>query len=192
MRKLSKLKQTLSMALVFLALNLMLLPLTTTTNELWTRLIEKLSVYQLLQSYIVPYISRLIYGILARLPGLVVSTFPSGVVVNGTDVRITWNCLGWQSFFILLLTLSVGLTGPYSLRSKMETVLLGVLGTLLVNIFRITLTAALVGWWRGLFVILFHDYFSSFVYIGWLFCFWWFAYRYVLEVDRSHQLKTQL
>jgi len=75
----------------------------------------------------------------------------------------------------------IGLRGQYSNLSKLQAVLLGIAGTFLLNIFRIVFTAALVGWWRGLFVILFHNYFSAFLTIVWLIFFWWFSYSFVLE-----------
>jgi len=79
----------------------------------------------------------------------------------------------------------VGLKGPYTSISKLETVVFGFLGTFLMNIIRMVFTAALVGWWRGLFVILFHNYFSTFLTILWLFFFWWFSYAYILELRKK-------
>jgi len=174
-------KKTFSTVFLLLAVILMILPFATAFNEFLTRMVEDSSLYQPIQRIFVPYLSRLIVGILSFLPGLEIGVFPYGVMVNGVDVRITWNCLGWQSFLLFFASCLVGLRGEYTRISKIETFAFGFLGTFLVNIFRMVFTAALVGWWRGLFVILFHNYFSTFVTIAWLFGFWWFSYSFVLE-----------
>jgi len=72
--------------------------------------------------------------VLSFLPGLETSVFPYGVIVNGVDIRITWNCLGWQSFLLFFVSLLVGLKGPYTKISKLEAVIVGLLGTFLMNI----------------------------------------------------------
>lgn len=174
-------KKTFTSLFLLLAVILMILPFATAFNELLTRVVEDSSAYRPIQRIFVPYMSRLIVGVLSFLPGLEIGVFPYGVMVNGVDVRITWNCLGWQSFLLFFVSLLVGLRGSYTRISKGETVLFGILGTFLVNLFRLVFTAALVGWWRGLFVILFHNYFSTLITIAWLFFFWWFSYSFVLD-----------
>ena len=142
---------------------------------------ENTGAYRLIEQFVVPYIARIVAGTLNFLPGLDIKSFPYGVVVNGVDVRITWNCLGWQSFLLLTASMLVGFRGGYSVKSIIQTIILGFAGTFIINIFRIVFTAALVGWWSQLFAILFHNYFMTFVSIIWLLFFWWFAYRYILE-----------
>ena len=179
-------KKTFAGLLLLLAVVLMLLPFATAMNEFLTKVVENRAWYRPVQRLVVPYISRLVAGILSFLPGLEIKAFPYGLMVNGVDVRITWNCLGWQSFLLFFASLWVGLRGSYTRNSKLIVTGVGFLGTFLMNLFRMVFTAALVGWWRGLFVVLFHNYFSSFLSIIWLFVFWWFSYAYVLEekVDR--------
>ena len=178
-------KNTFKLIFLFLVVILTILPFATAFNEFLTRLVEDLAVYRHIQRFFVPYMSQLISGILNYLPGLTVSTFPYGVVINGVDVRITWNCLGWQSFLLFFVSLLVGLRGSYTKISKGQAVVFGFFGTFLMNIFRLVFTAALVGWWRGLFVILFHDYFLTFMTVIWLFAFWYLSYSFVLEVKRE-------
>ena len=174
-------KKTFKFLLLIFAITLGVLPFATSFNEVLTKAFEGSELYRPIQAILVPYISRLMVGILSRLPGLEIATYPFGVVVNGVDVRITWNCLGWQSFLLFFASLMIGLRGQYSQLSKLQAVLLGIVGTFLLNMFRLVFTAALVGWWRGLFVILFHNYFSAFLTIVWLIFFWWFSYSFVLE-----------
>jgi exosortase/archaeosortase family protein len=178
-------KKTFSSLFLLLVVILMVLPLATSFNEFLTRLVEDSSFYRPIQKLIVPYMSRLIVGLLSFLPGLKIGVFPYGVVVNGVDVRITWNCLGWQGFLLFFASCLIGLGGGYTKFSKGEAILFGFLGTFLVNLFRLVFTAALVGWWRGLFMILFHNYFSSFLTILWLFFFWWISYAYILETKED-------
>jgi len=173
-------KNTFKLILLMLVVVLTMLPFATAFNEFLTRVVEDLALYRHIQRIFVPYVSSIVVGILRYLPGLEVGTYPYGVVINGVDVRITWNCLGWQSFLLFFTSLIVGLRGPYTRLSRGEAVLFGVLGTFLINVFRLVFTAALVGWWRGLFLILFHNYFFTFTAILWLFVFWWFVYSFVL------------
>lgn len=184
MKKDYSIKETFKVIFLLFAVILVVLPFATAFNEFLTRVVEDLALYKHIQRIFVPYMSRLISGILIYLPGLSVSTFPYGVVINGVDVRITWNCLGWQSFLLFFTSCLVGVRGLYTRRSIIQTLIFGFLGTFLINIFRLVFTAALVGWWRGLFVILFHNYFSAFLTIIWLIFFWWFSYSFVLE-ERS-------
>ena len=174
-------KDTFKLIIVLLVVILMILPFATTFNEFLTRVVEDSQLYRPIQSLFVPSVSRILAGILNMLPGLEIQTFPFGVIVNGIDVRVTWNCLGWQSFLLFFASLLLGLKGNYTSSSKFQTFLFGFGGTFLVNIGRLVFTAALVGWWRGLFVVLFHNYFSTFISIFWLFIFWWFSYSYLLE-----------
>jgi len=174
-------KDTFKLIFILLVIILTVLPFATAFNELLTGVVENTGLYRIIQQTLVPYMSSLTAGILNLLPGLKVAVFPYGVVVNGVDVRITWNCLGWQGFLLFFVSLLVGLKGEYSRSSKFQAIVFGFFGTLLMNIFRLVFTAALVGWWRGLFVILFHNYFSTFVSIIWLFVYWWFVYSFILE-----------
>lgn len=185
MKKEYTIKDTFKIIFLMLVVVLMILPLSASFNELLTSIVEDSAAYKPIQQTFVPYMSRLMYGVLKYLPGIEVSTFPYGIVVNGIDVRVTWNCLGWQSFLLFFTSCLIGLRGNFKKTSKEEAFLFGFLGIFLMNMFRLVFTAALVGWWRGLFVILFHNYFSSFLTIAWLFFFWWFSYAYVLEENES-------
>lgn len=174
-------KDTFKLIFILFVIILIILPFATTFNELLTRLVEKSGIEKIIRIVFVPYFSNIIYRIMQFLPGIKVSSIPSGVVVNGVDVIVNWNCLGWQSFLLLGVSFLVGLRGSYTRFSIIMAVLLGISGTFLINIFRMVITAALVGWWRGLFAILFHNYFMTFVSIIWLFFFWYFSYKYILE-----------
>ncbi len=93
---------------------------------------------------------------------------------------ISWNCVGWQSLILLGLSLMVGLRGPMTLATRIEVIALGVLGTLLVNIARITVVCALAALVGYLPAILFHDYGGTLLLVAWLFTFWLIAYRWLV------------
>jgi exosortase/archaeosortase family protein len=184
-------KDTFKFVIIFFVIILAVLPFATTFNELLTRIVEDSGFYRFIQIGFVPYISKILGGILNLLPGLDIATFPYGVIVNGIDVRVTWNCLGWQGFVLFFASLIFGLRGDFGFSSKLQTVLFGFFGTFLINMFRLVFTAALVGWSPGLFVILFHNYFMTFVSIIWLFFFWWFSYSYILESEDTSGVMKQ-
>jgi exosortase/archaeosortase family protein len=81
---------------------------------------------------------------------------------------------------LLGLRLMVGLRGPMPLSTRFEVIALGVLGTVLVNIARITevsLLAALAGYLPA---VMFHDYGGTLPIVGWLFTFWLLVYRWLV------------
>ena len=94
---------------------------------------------------------------------------------------ITWNCLGWQSLVLLLVSLFVGLRGQYTKLSLLEVAGIGILGIFWLNIFRMVFTILLAVHAAPLFRIVFHDYLAAISTVIFLFGFWWFAYSYVLE-----------
>ena len=105
----------------------------------------------------------------------------NSIIVDGISMGITWNCLGWQSFLLLGVTLAVGFRGRYTKLSILEALGIGILGTFWLNIFRMLFTILLAVHVPPLFRIVFHDYLAAGTTVIWLFLFWWFAYAYVLE-----------
>jgi exosortase/archaeosortase family protein len=77
-----------------------------------------------------------------------------------------------------------------TLATRLEVIALGVLGTVLVNIARITmvcLLAALAGYTPA---VLFHDYGGTLLLVAWLFTFWLIAYRWLVP-DPALGLRPQ-
>jgi exosortase/archaeosortase family protein len=177
-------KSTFLTLFLIAAIILLMLPFFTTFNEFLTKIIEKSYLYQPIQKYIVPFFTKMIGALLVPF-GVKYTAYLDGMTINGVPIGLTWNCLGWQSLVLLLVTFLTGLTGNYTKFSKFECVMIGILGTFLVNIFRITFTALLAAYWGQLFAIVFHDYFATFITLIWLFVFWWFSYGFVLQNRRS-------
>jgi exosortase/archaeosortase family protein len=67
-------------------------------------------------------------------------------------------------------------------------IVIGVMGTLLVNIVRVTLVCLIAAWWGYVPAVLFHDYGGTLMIIGWLFAFWIFSYQWIVVSD--HDLET--
>jgi exosortase/archaeosortase family protein len=165
-----------------LAVLLIFLPFITTFNEFLTRVVEKLYFYVYIEDYIVPYLSRLV-GVVLIPFGLKVIGTASGLYLpdKSLAIDIAWNCIGWQSMILVIITFVAGLQGQYRNYSKAQTILVGLLGTFLMNILRIT-SVVLVAIKFGYFpAVIYHDYFSNLLIVLWLFFFWWFSYAYILE-----------
>ncbi|KPJ70948.1 hypothetical protein AMJ51_00525 [Microgenomates bacterium DG_75] len=173
-------KRTFIVIFALLAVFLAVLPFLVTFNEILTHLVEKVRIYMWLQERIVPLEVKMV-GVLVSPLGLDYVAHQNGLSVNGTYAGMTWNCLGWQSLLLFLITLFVGLRGDYTRWSKVETILIGLLGTFLVNLLRLVFIVLLLAYSRPIFAVVYHDYLAAIVTIIWLFGFWWFAYSFVLE-----------
>jgi exosortase/archaeosortase family protein len=93
---------------------------------------------------------------------------------------IGWNCVGWQGLVLLGLTFAVGLRPQDGWEARLHVILIGVLGTVIVNLARIALVAVLAayaGYYPAIFV---HDWAATILTVVWLAGFWLFAQRYVI------------
>lgn len=185
-------KQTFKLLLIGLAVMLALLPLVTTFNSVLTELINKIGLYRVIQETVVPFESRLVVAIV-RLLGIPAFLAQAGdqasfYFIKGQEafpVQLQWNCLGWQSLLLLFLSFAVGFMGNFTRISKLECVLIGLLGTFLINIFRMVFITIGIYYVNTVFALLIHDYFAAIVTIIWLFGFWWFSYSFVLETKNQ-------
>ncbi len=163
---------------------LMVLPLVTTFNELLTTWAMATGANNPLQA-IVPVEARMVVSMLS-LVGVHAAASGSHLVVwdGGGSMHtlfISWNCIGWQSLILFGVSLMSGLRGGQSIEARAQVVLIGVAGTMLLNLLRVTavaLIAATVGVEPA---ILFHDYGGTILFVGFLFAFWAFAQRWILE-----------
>jgi exosortase/archaeosortase family protein len=171
---------------------LLVMPFITTFDDLLTTIGLRLGIGAPLQA-IVPTEVRAVVASL-NLVGIHAGAAANQLVVwNAADVPqtlfISWNCVGWQSLILLGLSLMVGLRGTASWQSRTQVIAIGLLGTMLVNILRITtvcLIAALAGYVPA---ILFHDYGGTVLLIAWLFGFWLLAYGWLM-VEPAHALEA--
>jgi exosortase/archaeosortase family protein len=172
-----------AMLLAISAILLVVLPFVSTFDDLLTVIGMRLGIAAPLQ-WIVPAEVRVTVGMLGMF-GIHAGAAGNQLVVWNASgapqtLFISWNCVGWQSLILLGLSLMVGLRGPMTLETRIEVIALGVLGTVLVNIARITvvcLLAALAGYVPA---VLFHDYGGTLLLVAWLFAFWLIAYRWLV------------
>ena len=170
---------------------LMVLPFLTSTTDILTRFLIRFELYRWILDFVVPYEMSLLK---TALNFLGFDQFRYGrnyveVVRNGSweAVYLSWNCVGWQSAVLFLGTVFTGLSGKFTKLSKIEALTIGILGVFILNVFRLTSVVLVYQVFGRLVGIIYHDYFTTLLTIGFLFLFWWFTYAYVLE-DRSPDL----
>lgn len=177
-------KFTYSNFVIILVVMLILLPFLTTFQDILTKLVLKFDLYDGFQNLIVPYELRVLSTIL-NLVGIESRAGSANIqfIKDGRPeiIFLAWNCIGWQSFVFLLVSLLTGLSGNFTRFSKIQALLLGLAGTYLVNILRLTLVVVVYYLASRQFGILFHDYFSNLLSIVWLLLFWWISFTFVLE-----------
>jgi len=173
---------------IFFAFSLMMiiLPFLVTANDILTKILEKNLLYSFIQNHIVPLEAKMMGAILMFFGyKYAFSSSNSIILINGLTMEITWNCLGWQSFLLLFVTLLVGFRGKYKTSSVLEGLGIGILGTFWLNIGRMLFTILLAVHAPPIFRIVFHDYLAAATTVLWLFAYWWFLYSFVLEEKRQ-------
>jgi len=170
--------------LIMGAILLMILPFVTTFNEFLTRLVETAGLNVILTDWIVPFEVRMVAVILGMVG------IPSQVSLDSIyldkggfflPLYISWNCVGWQSFILYAATLITGIQGPFTRISKVEAMLVGFLGTFLLNLLRIASVAMVAFWFGQLPAVIYHDYGGTVIILIWLFIYWWFCHGWLLE-----------
>ncbi len=166
------------------AILLMILPFVTTFNEFLTRIVETTGLDVILTDWVVPTEARLI-AVLVGLLGIPAQVSPYSVYLDKggffLPVYINWNCVGWQSFILYAITLATGIQGPFTRVSKIEAMVLGFLGTFLINLFRITSVAVVAYHFGQMPALIYHDYGGTILILVWLFAYWYFSHGWVLE-----------
>ena len=162
---------------------LMVLPLVTTFDELLTTWAMSLGANNPLQA-IVPVESRMVVGLLGVV-GVHAAASGSHLVVWDTagsmhTLFISWNCIGWQSLILFAVSLLTGLRGHHSPEMRAQVVLIGVAGTMLLNLLRVSVVALIAATVGVAPAVFFHDYGGTVVFVAFLFAFWAFAQRWIL------------
>lgn len=174
-------KKVFGYLFIFLSILVMILPVVLTFNDVLTRIVEKIALYKFIQEKLVPY-EVFLTGVFVKPFVKEFIPLKDGMVVNGIPLKMSWNCIGWQSLLLFLGSLIVGLkSGRYTLFSKIEVIILGFLGIFWINLLRIAFIVLLATWSASVFRIVFHDYLAAITTIFFLFGFWWFSYRFILE-----------
>jgi exosortase/archaeosortase family protein len=187
-------KEALNMTLIAITCALlMLLPLVTTFDDFLTTWALRLGANNPLQST-VPVEAGMVVTMLS-LVGIHAAASGSHIVVwDGAGsmhtLFISWNCIGWQSVLLLGVSFFSGLRGRQSLESRLQVVVIGAAGTMLLNLARVAVVAALDATWGHLPALLFHDYGGTIIVIVWLFAFWIAVQRWILVPSPSGEAET--
>jgi len=175
---------TLQIIVIFLCVILIVMPFVSTFNEFITRIVMRIEAYKFIQNIIVPYEVKIVSGLLNAIGIESQSSLTRINMMKGNtpiDIFISWNCIGWQSFILFMLSAFVGLKGPFTVASKIEVIMVGIMGTLLINIFRISFIAIIAYYFGELSAVIFHDYVSTIMVIIWLITYWTFAHQFLLH-----------
>lgn len=172
---------------------LLILPFVTTFDDFLTAATKQFGLVHPLLSLAAPE-ARAVVAVLGVLGVKAQAAGDELYVWDWTGQRqallISTTCIGWQSLILLGLSCLVGLRGPYSKEAKVQVLLIGVLGTVLVNLARMTvvsLVAAEFGFWPA---VLVHDYGGTLIIVVWLFAFWAFAHSWILGDQPADELEA--
>jgi exosortase/archaeosortase family protein len=174
--------------LAMLCALLMLLPLVTTFDDFLTTWALQFGANNPLQA-IVPVEARMVVGLLG-LAGIHAAASGSHLVVWDSagamhTLFISWNCIGWQSLVLLGVSLISGLRGRHPLEARLQVIVIGVAGTMLLNLLRVAAVAGIAATVGVTPAVLFHDYGGTILVIGFLFGFWIFVQRWILGTEPS-------
>lgn len=173
--------------LILIVFVLMSLPFWVIFQDVLTGLVMRIGWYRQIQELIVPYQFRIVATVLylLRVPvraGLDYFEWTNNLGEN-EYVFLVWNCVGWQTFVLFLVTLIGGLMGKQSLFVKLEIVSVGILGTYFINIARLVLVMGVFYFLGKPWGTLFHNYVSNLLSITWLFGYWWYNYHFIFNGD---------
>ncbi len=163
------------------AVMMLLTPFVATMDDLLAAMAQRLGLDAAVSFIAIPE-ARLVVTLL-NLFGIEASSSAATITVGGAQpiaLVIGWNCVGWQALVLLTLTFVVGLRPQDGWEARLHVVVIGVLGTALINLGRIALVAVLAaraGYYPAIFV---HDWAATLLTVAWLVAFWVFAQRYVL------------
>lgn len=178
--------------LALLCALLMLLPLVTTFDDLLTAWAMQLGANNPLQA-IVPAEARMVVGLLG-VAGIRAAASGSHLVVwDGAGAMhtlfISWNCIGWQSLVLLGVSFLSGLRGSHPIEARVQVIVIGVAGTMLLNLLRVAAVAGIAATVGVTPAVLFHDYGGTLLVIAFLFGFWIFVQRWILGAAPSDELE---
>jgi exosortase/archaeosortase family protein len=174
--------------LAMLCALLMLLPLVTTFDDLLTTWAMKFGANNPLQA-IVPVEARMVVGLLG-LAGIHAAASGSHLVVWDSagamhTLFISWNCIGWQSLVLLGVSFMSGLRGRHPIEARTQVIVIGVAGTMLLNLLRVAVVAGIAATFGVTPAVLFHDYGGTVLVVAFLFGFWIFVQRWILGPEPS-------
>lgn len=184
-------KPSLSMAMWVVAAVLPLLTLIRTVDDILVNVFLGSGVYRWVEIHVSPIVILAVSSVLRYVFGLDAVAGGSSfyLLTEGLphELYISWNCTGWQSFLLLAVCLITLSQGRYTTWSKLKCAIIGVEGTILVNLLRIASTAVILLGWGYAPATTFHDYVSPISTSAWLIVFWLFSDRFILEPAKADE-----
>lgn len=152
---------------------LMVLPMVSTFNEFLTRVAQSTFVFKAIESVLVPYEVMLVRTIISYF-GIETAPGTVAVIRDGVNYNtfIAWNCIGWQSVLILMVSLKSGLVRGFTKASRLEALALALVGTFVMNLARISAILIILFYFGREWAFFFHDYLSIVITVLWLLGFW--------------------
>jgi exosortase/archaeosortase family protein len=174
---------TIALLLGVTAAAMLMLPFITTFDDFLTTLAMRTGLDHAI-GWLVPGMARVVAG-MARTAGINASASSGGIVLRGhlQPMLISWNCIGWQSLVLFGLSMVTGLRGPHPALTRIQVVLIGAAGTILLNLVRVFMVVWLAAGAGYVPAVLFHDYGGTLMVIAWLFAFWALAHRWILAPE---------
>lgn len=169
----------LSSFYLFASYFLLALPLILVFNDVLTRFVNNFYLYTYLQTFVTPIEIKIVGNILTIF-GVNFIGLRSSMIVNGREIYMNWNCLGWQSIILFVGSFLIVMRQRYILRNSLIAFFLGILGIFWINILRIVFVLLLFAYNLSLYGMIYHDYFAAVVTILYLFIFWLMTYKYIL------------
>jgi len=161
---------------------LLTLPFVTTFDDVLTAGAMRIGLSGVIEA-IVPYQARMVAAVLSFF-GVPAAAHDGQVVLyagaSSQALFLSWNCLGWQSLVLFGISLLSGLRGDQRLDARVQLVMIGLLGTVLVNLARISAVCLVAAKAGRVPALLFHDYGGTLLTVAWLFALWALAYRWIL------------
>ncbi len=174
-----------SLVLWAVLLSLTMLPFIGTLNDLMAKAASAMGLDVIIGSYIAPPMATVVAAILKYIFGIEAAALGQSIyLMEGYlpyKLLLDWNCVGWQSLLLLLISLAAGLQGDYSRLSRLKCILLGVISVALLNLLRISLDALLLEAYGPTVAIAFHDYATLPLTFLWLAAFWYISTNYILS-----------
>uniref|UniRef100_A0A7J3I737 Exosortase/archaeosortase family protein n=1 Tax=Ignisphaera aggregans TaxID=334771 RepID=A0A7J3I737_9CREN len=174
--------RSIAIMIISASLILVTLPFYITFNELLTSIVKSIGLWYLIDTYISPIVAAMSSSLLRFMN--IKATFSGStiyIVEHGNNIAlyIAWNCIGWQSLIIFLTISYIALKeSDMSRLEKIVTIILGIEGTVLINLFRIALVGLVAVYVGEIQAIIFHDYFGTLMSFIWLLGFWYiFSWR---------------
>lgn len=177
-------REIFGLLLVILVVGLLILPVVTSLNEALTQFVVSLRGYRIISEYVIPAEVRWVAAVL-KLFGQDAQAGTEYIILGNGEKRLfvefIWNCVGWQSLLMFIITAIVVFKRGFTLIAKLKALVFGFLGTILVNILRISLVILVLRYFDYGLAQVFHDYGALITNTAWLLVFWWFTYKFVLE-----------